>query len=64
MKKLFILFSFFLIQFSLFVSEVMAQTPPPGGSNNAGAPLDGFTTLLLAAGVGYGVKRMRDSKPQ
>lgn len=36
----------------------MAQTPPPGGAN-AGAPFDGFTTLLLAGGIGYGVSRIQ-----
>lgn len=42
---------------------VWAQTPPPGGGlTNAGAPLDGLTSLLLVAGVGYGMKQMRNSR--
>lgn len=41
-----------------FGSEVLAQAPPPGGSP-AATPLDGFTSLLLAGGVGYGIKVLR-----
>ena len=39
--------------------EVLAQTPPPGGSPTEGAPLDGMTSLLLAAGVGYSYKQLK-----
>lgn len=40
---------------------VMAQGPddPPGDPS---APIDGGISLLVAAGVGYGVKKMRDKK--
>lgn len=49
------------IVFVLTGLQLWAQTPVPGGGSSVGAPLDGFTSLLLAAGVGYGVNRMRDT---
>lgn len=57
MKKT--ILSLFILTSSFFVSEVLAQTPVPGGDPNAGAPIDGFTSILLAAGIGYGIHRMR-----
>ena len=32
--------------------------PPPGG----GAPVDGGAGLLVAAGIAYGAKKLRDSR--
>ncbi|MBI1193707.1 MAG: hypothetical protein GC205_11120 [Bacteroidetes bacterium] len=32
--------------------------PPPGG----GAPVDGGASLLVAAGIAYGAKKLRDSR--
>jgi len=55
----------FLILFFIFMTVALvvnAQTPPPGGSTTVGAPIDGMVGLLLAAGVGYGIKRSRDRK--
>jgi len=43
---------------------VWAQTPPPGGGGSVGAPLDGFTGLLLAAGIGYSAKKIRKNKKE
>ena len=62
-------FLFFVFTLVLFVSEVLAQTPLPSPNPNAGAPIDGFSTLLLVAGVGYGIHRMRktistDTQPE
>ncbi len=37
-----------------------AQPPDPGGDVNA--PIDGGLSLLVAAGVGYGAKRLKDKK--
>lgn len=39
--------------------------PGPGGGGGAGAtdvPVDGGISLLLAGGVAYGVKRLRDRR--
>lgn len=35
---------------------------PPGGFPTPTIPIDGGVGLLIVAGVGYGLKRMRDSK--
>jgi len=37
---------------------VMAQPTPPSAS----APVDGGLSLLIAGGVGYGVKKIRESR--
>lgn len=40
---------------------VHAQQPPdPGGDPDV--PVDGGLSLLLAAGIGYGVKKIRDQR--
>jgi hypothetical protein len=49
--------SFFILTCSFFVGEVVAQTPVPSPPESA--PIDGFTSVLLAAGIGYGIHRMR-----
>lgn len=55
MRSALTVFTFFLLHFALFIGEAMAQTPPPGGGS-VGAPLDGVSAMLLAAGVGYGAR--------
>jgi hypothetical protein len=47
---------FILITIALVVN---AQAPPPS-TNPPGAPIDGMVGLLIAAGVGYGIKRSRE----
>jgi len=39
---------------------LFAQVLPPGDVNDV--PLDGGISLLVAAGVGYGIKKYRDAK--
>ncbi|MEO6455310.1 MAG: hypothetical protein ABIN97_14615 [Ginsengibacter sp.] len=55
-----ITFCFLLILITL-PSLVKAQ-PDPGGDPDA--PIDGGLGILLAAGVGYGVKKYREHKKQ
>ena len=47
-----------------FSEVLMAQTggPTPGGGTNdpTAIPLDGGASLLLASGVAYGIKHLRD----
>ena len=43
----------------IIVLSVQAQTPPP---SPAAAPLDGFTGLLLAGGIGAGYYALRNRK--
>jgi len=41
---------------------VHAQPPDFGGEDVNDVPIDGGLSLLVAAGVGYGVKKMRNAK--
>lgn len=34
----------------------------PGGSPDAAVPIDGGLSVLIAAGVGYGIKKIRDER--
>jgi hypothetical protein len=45
-------------------TNIFAQTEDLDDLNNGGSdtPIDGGLSLLLAAGVGYGVKKVRDSR--
>jgi hypothetical protein len=43
-------------------TNVFAQGPDDFTDGGADAPIDGGLSLLLAAGVGYGVKKVRDSR--
>jgi hypothetical protein len=49
-----------LLVFCILPTLVHAQPPDPGG--DPGVPIDGGLSLLLAAGVGYGVKKIRDHR--
>ena len=54
-----------VIAFSLLPYITMADPAPcdPGPIGNPNpCPIDGGISLLLAAGVGYGVKRYRDAR--
>lgn len=39
-----------------------AQGPGSGGPSPTAVPIDGGASLLLAAGVGYGLKKLRDQR--
>jgi hypothetical protein len=54
---------FFLVAFMLFTFSLLAQGPggDPGGDPDL-VPVDGGLAFLLAAGVGYGVKKARDMR--
>jgi hypothetical protein len=47
-----------LVVFSCMPFFAMAQGPDPD------VPIDGGLSLLIAAGVGYGAKKYRDSRKQ
>ena len=64
MKKYSSFFVSFLIVFTiLFVCPLLihAQAPTDPGVD-ADAPIDGGLSLLVAAGIGYGVKKHRDNR--
>jgi len=41
---------------------VMASPSSPGSNRDAGVPIDGGVSLLIVAGVGYGVKKARAAR--
>ena len=41
---------------------IFAQEPPGGGTAPAETPIDGGASLLAAAGLTYGLKKIRDHK--
>jgi hypothetical protein len=45
-------------------SVTNAQAPDPWDDNNSSdaVPVDGGISLLVAAGIGYGAKKLRDNK--
>ena len=49
-----------LMMMLVSILPYFAMAQDPGGGPDA--PIDGGLSLLLAAGVGYGVKKYRDSK--
>ena len=57
-KWLLVLSVLFILLFVL-PGIVKAQ---PGGSPDPDAPIDGGISLLVAAGIGYGVKKARDNR--
>lgn len=46
----------------LMISFAAIAQPPDPLDEDAGAPLDGGVSILVAAGVGYGVKKVRDAR--
>jgi len=39
------------------VAQLLASPGAPGGNRDAGVPIDGGISLLVAAGVAYGAKK-------
>ena len=52
---------FLFIVFISITSLLQAQPPIPGIDPNT-APIDGGLSLLIAGGVGYGVKKIREKR--
>jgi len=49
---------------SLLSVNVFADDPGTPGGPDPDAPIDGGLSLLVAAGVGYGVKKVREKRKQ
>lgn len=58
--KFFTISSFLMITLSLMPYTSYAQLGDPG--EDPDAPIDGGLGFLVAAGVGYGIKKYRDGK--
>ena len=50
---------YFILSFVLFVLPSLVHAQPGFTDDTNDVPLDGGLSLLLAAGVGYGVKKLR-----
>jgi hypothetical protein len=59
MKKVIIALSFLFLNYS---SPLWAQGPGFEDDTEDTVPLDGGLSLLAAAGVGYGIKKLKDAK--
>lgn len=46
----------------LFITIFKVQAQPTGPGVEVDAPIDGGLSLLIAAGVGYGVKKIREER--
>ena len=51
----------YLIIVLLSITSILLAQPDPGGDPDS-APIDGGLSLLIAGGVGYGVKRLREKR--
>lgn len=52
----------FIISLTATVLPFLVHAQDPGGGADAAVPIDGGLSILLAAGVGYGVKKIRDER--
>lgn len=59
MRKTLLSLAFFTLVLSV---PVLAVDPPPIPGDPDPIPVDGGASLLAAAGVGYGIKRLRDRR--
>ena len=46
----------------LTIAPALAQTPPSGGPTPTAVPIDGGASILLASGVAFGLKKLRDRR--
>ena len=60
LKKYLLLIIFILLVF--VSSDILAQGPPGGHVPPPNTPIDGGLGILLAFGVGYAVKKIRDKR--
>ena len=51
-----------LVLLTVPVIHALAGSGPGGFGGDAGAPIDGGLSLLVAAGVGYGVKKAKNAR--
>lgn len=64
MKKIFNIQTIVFIVILCLPSLLHAQGPsdPGGDPSGGGAPIDGGLSLLVAGGVGYGIKKVKRQK--
>ena len=58
----------FILSLSIFLSMMVlgqattTPTTPTDPGNDVDAPIDGGVSLLVAAGIGYGIKKVKDNR--
>ena len=63
MMKKFLVFALAIFAVLIVFPNLAHALPPdPGGDPDTGVPLDGGLSILVAAGVGYGAKKIRDAR--
>lgn len=62
MCRLLIISTILLVSFNLVPQFCNAQVGDPG--EDPDAPIDGGVSLLIAAGIGYGIKKAHDKRKQ
>lgn len=62
MKKFLILALSITAIYLILPGLAHALPPDPGSDPDTGVPLDGGLSILVAAGVGYGAKKIRDAR--
>lgn len=60
--RLFVITGVLLIIFDLH--PLLCNAQPPDDFYDPDAPIDGGVGLLVAAGIGYGIKKARDKRKQ
>jgi len=51
-----------IVLFNAFPYSIKAQAPDGSNFGDPDAPIDGGVSLLVVAGIGYGIKKHRDSR--
>jgi len=62
MKKFSIITIAILALYIALPNLAHATPPDPGGDPDTGVPLDGGLGILVAAGIGFAAKKIRDTK--
>lgn len=62
MKRTFLVALALICLYLILPNMANALPPDPGNDPDTGVPLDGGLSILLAAGVGYAVKKIRDTR--
>ena len=55
-------FRYIVLMMILVAGPVLLQAQPSDPQDAAGVPIDGGLGILLAAGAGYGVKKIREMR--
>lgn len=56
------LLSYFMLLYILFLLPTLLHAQPGFGDDVEDVPVDGGLSLLVAAGVGYGAKKLREKR--